>query len=367
MASIALTRRGRVAGVVGLAAAVSAVVAGGRALGAVTVPVAVALVAGYLQASRAEVPRTRRVTPADGFVGETAEVRIEFGDGDDVDANQSFPATVRDRLGDGLAGPPDPVRAAVGTEPVSYLVEYRGRGDRTFGPIEVTATDVFGLFERTIVVDETDSVTVYPPRDPVPARFRRELCGADAAGASQQREAFDRLREYTRGDALRDVHWATTATRDEVVVKEFAADTALDRVSIVGRTDADGSAEQADALARATVGLALGLLDDGVPVEVRLPVGSAAAAPGGRGRRAVLELAARTGPGTVDGREADATVVAGSDAVRVRTGGRTVRFDDLRREADAERDCLDTLRSTAPGRGGSEDGRPADQTGVNAG
>ena len=355
------------AGAVGLAAAASAAVAGGRALDAVVVPVAVALVAGYLQASRVTVPRTRRVTPADGFVGETGEVRLEFGDGGEADAGRSFPATVRDRLGDGLAGPTDPIRAAVGTEPVSYLVEYRGRGDRTLGPVEVTATDVFGLFERTVVVDETDSVTVYPPRDPVPARFRRELRGADAVGASRQREAFDRLREYTRGDALRDVHWATTATRDEVVVKEFAADTAPDRVSIAGRTDADGSAEQADALARATVGLALGLLDDGVPVEVRLPAGSAVAAPDGRGRRAVLELAARTGPGPVDDCEADATVVAGPDAVRVRTDDRPVRFDDLRREADAERGRSDDLRPAAPGDGGSGGGRSTDRTGVNAG
>ena len=336
MPSVALTRRGRVAVVVGMVAAASAVAAGGRALDAVVVPVAVALVAGYLQTSRATVPPTRRVTPPDGFVGETGDVRLEFGDGTDG----SFPADVRDRLDEGLAGPTEPIRAAVGTEPVSYWVEYRRRGDRTLGPVEVTATDVFGLFERTAVVDETDSVTVYPARDPVPTRFRRELCGADAVGASRRRDAFDRLREYTRGDALRDVHWATTATRDEVVVKEFAADTAPDRVTIAGRTDGDGSAERADALARATVSLALGLLDDGVPIDVRLPAGSATAAPDGRGRRAVLELAARTGPGSVAADGADATVVAGPGGVEVRTRERAVRFDDLRREA-TDRDRLD--------------------------
>ncbi|MDB2261903.1 DUF58 domain-containing protein [Halorubrum ezzemoulense] len=353
----ALTRRGRVAGVVGLVAAASAFAAGGRALDAIVIPVAIALAAGYVQVLRVDVPAVRHVAPADGFVGETREVRLEFGP-DAVgggDASPSFLADVSVRVDEGLDGPTAPIRASVGTEPVSYRVTYRERGERTLGPIDLTVTDVFGLFERELVVDETDAVTVYPPRDPMPTRFRRALYAADAVDVSRQREEFDRLREYTRGDAVRDVHWATTAKRDEIVVKEFAAETARNRVTIAGGTDVSSGKERpvfagidhgdtdraasavaADELARATVSLALALLDDGVPVDVRLPGGRVSAAPGGRGRREVLELAAVTGPGAVADDEADVTVVAGADGARFRTGDRAVSFADLRREAEEE-------------------------------
>ena len=354
----ALTRRGRVAGVVGLLAAASALAAGGRALDAVVLPVAIALAAGYVQVARVDAPAVRHVTPADGFVGETREVRLEFGPaspGRGDAASPAFLADVRVRVDGGLDGPTDPIRASVGTEPVSYRVAYRERGERTLGPIDLTVTDVFGLFERELRVDETDAVTVYPPRDPIPARFRRDLYAADAVDVSRRREEFDRLREYTRGDAVRDVHWATTAKRDEIVVKEFAAETARNRVTVAGGTTVSGGEElsgfgdadrppseiAADELARATASLALALLDDGVPVDVRLPAGRVSAVPGGRGRREVLELAARTGPGTVTDDEADVTVVADADGARFRTGDRSESFADLRREAEDERAASD--------------------------
>ncbi|WP_434521616.1 DUF58 domain-containing protein [Halorubrum sp. AS12] len=360
----ALTRRGRVAGLVGLVAAASALAAGGRALDAIVIPVAIALAAGYVQVSRVDTPAARHVTPPDGFVGETRDVRLEFGSGaarggDGDDASPSFLADVGVRVDEGLDGPTTPIRGSVGTEPVSYRVTYRRRGERTLGPVELTVTDVFGLFEREMVIDETAAVTVYPPRDPVPTRFRRELHAVDAVDVSREREEFDRLREYTRGDAVRDVHWATTAKRDEIVVKEFAAETARNRVTIAGGTDVSGgdevggfgtagrgdgeggdrspSAVAADELARATSSLALALLDDGVPVDVRLPGGRVSASPGGRGRREVLELAAQTGPGEVTTDDADVTVIADTSGARFRTGDRAVEFAELRREADEER------------------------------
>ncbi|QAU13874.1 DUF58 domain-containing protein [Halorubrum sp. BOL3-1] len=364
--TISLTRRGRVGVLVGLLAAANAVVAGGRALDAVVVPVAIALAAGYVQVSRVDVPAVRHVAPLDGPVGETRDARLEFGAEaarSDGAASPSFLADVRVRVDEGLDGPTAPVRASVGTEPVSYRVTYRRRGERTLGPVDLTVTDVFGLFERGMVVDETAAVTVYPPRDAVPARFRRAVHAADALDVSREREEFDRLREYTRGDAVRDVHWATTAKRDEVVVKEFAAETARNRVTIAGGTAVSGgdgvagfgtadrgdgppddrtpTAAAADGLARATASIALALLDDGVPVEVELPAGRVSASPGGRGRREVLELAARTGPGSAPDDDADVTVVADADGARFRTGERSVSFADLRREANAERAASD--------------------------
>ncbi|ELZ39879.1 DUF58 domain-containing protein [Halorubrum tebenquichense] len=374
-----LTRRGRIAGVAGLVAVLSAILAGGRALDAVVLPVAVALAAGYVQVSRVDVPPVRHVAPPNGFVGETRDVRLEFGSGAAGGGGSSIPGTgpssfladVRVRVGEGLDGPATPIRASVGTEPVSYRVTYRRRGERTLGPVDLTVTDVFGLFERDLVVDETAAVTVYPPRDAIPTGFRRALHAADAVDVSREREEFDRLREYARGDAVRDVHWATTAKRDEIVVKEFAAETARNRVTIAGGTTVSGGDElagfgaadrgdgagddrspgaaAADELARATVSLALALLDDGVPVEVALPAGRVSASPGGRGRREVLDLAARTGPGPVPEADADVTILADTNGARFRTGDRSVSLADLRREADEGRAATDATGRTRTG------------------
>ncbi|OYR55875.1 DUF58 domain-containing protein [Halorubrum halodurans] len=334
MFDASLTRRGRVVLAVCLAAAVMAVAAGGRSLNAVVLPGVVALAAGYVQVSRLEAPGARRSGLVDGFVGEEREVRIDFdGGAPGTPVDRPFVAAVRDRLEDGLAAERaagDGVRTAVGTEPATYRLRYLERGERRLGPIEVRATDVLGLFERRLVVDERDRVVVYPAVRAIPAWFRRGLYADETLGASRQREEFDRLREYARGDSLRDVHWPATAKHDEIVVKEFAAETDHRRVSIAGETRHAADADAADALATATASLACSLLDDGVPVDVRLPAGEVVAEPGARGRRELLELAARTGPGSIDdGGDADVRVVAERGDARILTEDRRVRFSEM--------------------------------------
>ncbi|WP_128904456.1 DUF58 domain-containing protein [Halorubrum amylolyticum] len=330
MPKATLTRRGRVVVAVCVIGGLLGLAAGGRALDAVVLPGIVALVAGYVQLARVADPEVRRVPPQDGFVGERREVRIELRPAT-PGASGTHLAAIADETDDGLEATETPIPASIGEGPVTYRVRYLRRGKRQVGPATVTATDVFGLFEREVVVDDTDAVTAYPVCHPIPARFRGELYAADAVGVSRQREEFDRLREYARGDALRDVHWPTTAKRDEIVVKEFAAETRRGRVSIAGATI--GTREGADALASAAASLALALLDDGVPVDLTLPAGSVSARPGPQGRRAALELAAVTGPGPVAVDDADVAVIADADGARYRTGGRTVAVDDLRASA----------------------------------
>ncbi|EMA67755.1 hypothetical protein C461_08509 [Halorubrum aidingense JCM 13560] len=344
MATITLTRRGRIAGGVCAVAIVMALAVGTRSLNAVVLPGVVALAAGYYQVARLSDPSVRRTGPADGAVGETREVGLRlYGDTLGEPVSPAFPALVSDRLDDGFAGATGTTGTTGETEPiattagasggVSYAVRYRRRGERRLGPVTVTATDVFGLFERRAVIDEVDTALAYPACRPIPAEFRRRLSAPDALGVGRQREEFDRLREYARGDALRDVHWPSTAKRDEIVVKEFAAETDRGRVSIAGETVGDRAGDDGfagdDRLATATASLAVALLDDGVPVDVALPAGTVAADPGQRGRRTVLELAARTGPGRVAVEDADVRVVADADGARYELGDRTVDFEAL--------------------------------------
>jgi len=111
MATITVTRRGRIVIGICVLAIGMALAAGGRSLNAVVLPGIVALAAGYYQLARVEDPNVRRTPPADGFVGETGEVALAFhggGGGDPV--SPPFPASVSDRLDEGLAGPRCPSR-----------------------------------------------------------------------------------------------------------------------------------------------------------------------------------------------------------------------------------------------------------------
>ncbi len=338
MTSTKLTRRGRVVAAVCTLGVLMAVASGGRALNAVVLSGTIALVAGYLQVSRTTRPSVRRSRPADGFVGERREVSLSFGD--DSAATPSVPsafvARVTDETDDGLIADADGIRTTVGAEPATYAVEYADRGERRFGPVRVEPTDVFGLFTREFVIDDRETALAYPERHPVPTRFRSGLYAEEALGRSRRREEFDRLREYARGDALRDVHWPATAKHDELVVKEFAAESARRRASIVGRTVDAADDGAADVLASATVSLGLAMLADGVPVDVRLPDGETAASPGPTGRRDLLELTARTGPGSPSGEfEADVRIVADATDARIHAGGRTVRFSEIREAAES--------------------------------
>ena len=348
MSSPTLTRRGRVVVAVCVVGVGMAFAAGGRSLEAVVLPAVVALAAGYVQMARIDEPTVRRTLPGERFVGERGEVRLTFS-GPTGAVSPTYVADVEDGLDGGLEGPTVPVRTSVGDAPATYPVRYLRRGERRFGPVTLTASDVFGLFERRTVVQEFDSTLAYPACRAIPAWFRRALYAEDAMGTSRQREEFDRLREYTRGDPLRDVHWAATAKHDKLVVKSFAAETERGRVSIAGEAtggqrNTDGRTP-ADALASATASLALALLDDGVPVDLTLPAGTVSVTPGARGRRTVLELAARTGPGSVGLDEADVRVIADENGAKYRVGDRAVAFDEVagRANGDASRDGANRL------------------------
>lgn len=348
MSSPTLTRRGRVVVAVCVIGVGMALAAGGRSIEAVVLSSAVALAAGYVQLVRVDEPAVERRLPPEGFVGEGGEVDLAFrGRGADDAVSPAYVADVDDALDDGLAGPAEPVRTTVGDAPATYRVRYRRRGERRFGPVTVTARDVFGLFEREAVVDAVDTTLAYPACREIRTGFRRSLYADDAVGASRRREEFDRLREYTRGDPIRDVHWGATAKHDEIVVKAFAAETEHGRVAIAGETVAGrraeddgepkkndrepegGDREPVDALASAAASLAIGLLDDGASIDLTLPGGEVSADPGPRGRRAVLELAARTPPGTVGDEGADVRVVADEAGARYRVGDRSVAFDEV--------------------------------------
>jgi uncharacterized protein (DUF58 family) len=102
------------------------------------------------------------------------------------------------------------------------------RGVFPLGPTTLASGDLFGLFPTRRTLPVKDSLLVYPLmveiRDyPNPAGF---LPGGEALRrrTHQITPNASGIREYLPGDPLNRIHWASTARRNRIMVKEFELD-----------------------------------------------------------------------------------------------------------------------------------------------
>ncbi|MFB6243697.1 MAG: DUF58 domain-containing protein [Halobaculum sp.] len=325
-----LTRRGKTVVAVCVFAVLSGLVYGPRSLNAVVVPGVVALVAAYVQVSRTREPETVRETPRDDHVGRGGEVALSFVDERsagpaDEPLDRPFVGRVTETVPDGVSATDTTAETVVGSEPIRYELTYEARGEHSLGPATVAARDVLGLLEREFSCVGTDTVLAYPRLHAIAPWARRDLRALHETGVHEERSEFDRLREYTDGDSLRDVHWKTTAKRDELVVKEFAAEAETEAVTVAAGAAVGGE----DGMAEATASITAALIDDGVPVEVTLPDGTVTAGPERGSRLRLLERLALVGAGRVRTEDADITVYGEPQETTVSLGGTDTTFDSL--------------------------------------
>lgn len=112
-----------------------------------------------------------------------------------------------------------------GVTGAAYELPTERRGLLSVGPLEVVVSDPFGLAQARVRAAGTTELTVYPAVDHVaPAPLST---GTDPHAGRDQRnrlspsgEEFFALREYVVGDDLRRVHWASTARRDQLMVRQ---------------------------------------------------------------------------------------------------------------------------------------------------
>ena len=106
------------------------------------------------------------------------------------------------------------------------------RGEFTLGPLHILSGDPFGLFSSPRKLAATSKVIVYPQT--VPIEHIDLPMGMLSGGEAQRRRAqmittnAAGVREYAPGDAFNRIHWATTARRDRLMVKEFEIDPIVD-------------------------------------------------------------------------------------------------------------------------------------------
>ncbi|MFC7239898.1 DUF58 domain-containing protein [Saliphagus sp. GCM10025317] len=338
---------------------------GSRALNAVVAPLAFVLVAGVITAARVDRPRIRRVPTGEGYPGERRTVELT------VDVESPLSATVRDDLSDGVSAVDDGnVRETtlVDGNSLTYEIDLERRGVHEIGPVTVVVSDVFGLVEQRFEYDRTDEVLVYPRVHDLRGGAKHDLQLLHDAIGAYDREEFDHLREYTRGDSLRDIHWKSAAKRadDELVVKEFVADGRVGSVELVGECIPGRD----DDLAAAVASVATYLLREDVAVGISTVEGALEADAGERHHLEMLRQLAVVGPGELDDRirrEADVLIQADASGVLVLVDGHEIPFDRLRgrrgrRGGSVDEPSAGSTAIAADGSGGSG-GSSADGSG----
>ncbi|WP_227352782.1 DUF58 domain-containing protein [Haladaptatus salinisoli] len=319
-----LTRRGQAFVVVAVAGFVLAFSFGARSLNAVVGPLLVALVVGYVQLKRTEHPDLDVTAPSVGFRGDEATVELDFS------APDPFGGSVSLRLADGLEHSGEPVDASIGETTLAFDVRLAERGEQAIGPVRVVGEDVFGLFRRTFTHQVRKSILVFPRIKQVDD-VKTVTAFEESLGVAARRE-FDQLREYQRGDPLRDVHWKSSAKRpdDGLLVREFETEEERQRIEISAEADAG----RVDVVADAAASIAAALLDAGVAVGMTTPEGRVAPDFAEAQRTHVLTLLARMESGRVHERDrerADVVVGAatGREDAEIRFAGRTVAFEEF--------------------------------------
>lgn len=111
-----------------------------------------------------------------------------------------------------------------------YQITLTNRGVYQFGPVFVDTRFPLGLVERGLNLPAPERLKVYPALGRISPQWKRQFNQATEQISSQMAHAglfedeFHRLREYRMGDDIRNIHWRTSARRNELMVREYRDD-----------------------------------------------------------------------------------------------------------------------------------------------
>jgi uncharacterized protein (DUF58 family) len=233
-----MTRRGRLALVLGGATYLGAWAFGSKILYPVALGLPVAVLLAWLWAPLANRPLQlrRKLPPGERLEGEDVEVAVEL-----TSERRLLPArwTLRERIG--KLGERATTLSADGH--ARYVLERLARGRYAFEESVAVIEDPFGLQRVEQPLVAPGALLVYPRLVELERLFSESGTRShDGRRLLLRRPSgFDlhSVREYEHGDSLRKVHWRTTARRAQLMVKELE-DAPRDEVAVV--LDADPAA-----------------------------------------------------------------------------------------------------------------------------
>ncbi len=183
-----------------------------------------------------------------------------------------LPARMELPVGNGLAEFVIPGLAAAARHEELFAVPTHRRAVVVAGPAVSVRGDQLGLLRRT--VRWTDPVELFV--HPVTARLQasaaglvRDLEGEITKKITNNDISFHALRAYVPGDALRNVHWRTSARTGQLMVRQFE-ETRRSQLTIVHSAESAGysSDDEFELGVSVTASLALQVIRDGTRVSV---------------------------------------------------------------------------------------------------
>ncbi len=187
----------------------------------------------------------------------------------------------------------------------AYRLPGLERGVYSVGPVQLVTGDPFGLTRRVEVAGAPGRLVVHPPIEHIPAaslapgRDSEAPAGAPMVGSGG--DEFFAVREYRTGDDLRHVHWASTARRDNLMIRQVQVVLEGRLVVVVDlRAEAHDSSSLESVLA-AAASLAEAALRGGHHVRLATTAGTDTGfGTGGDHRGLILDVlaAAQTHPGS---------------------------------------------------------------------
>lgn len=240
--------RARVALALALATYAVAWAFGSRALYPLAVGLALAAVAAWAWTRLAAGPMRlrRRIGRGEHFEGQDVWITLELERRSLVPTG---PLTLVERL-TGLGERRTRLRRDGRRLAGEYVLERLPRGRYEMESAEVVVEDPFGLESVAVPLSATGAVVVYPRLVALEALFSESGRHAQDGRRLLLRRptGFDlhSVREYEQGESLRKVHWASTARRGQLMVKDLE-DAPRDEVVVLLDCDPAGDVgEQPD-------------------------------------------------------------------------------------------------------------------------
>ena len=185
-------------------------------LGAMLLLVALPFLLGS-RAYRTTLLLSRANVVAGGHANLTVRVENTVG-------RPQLPALIELPVGDALRELTVPLLPAHHTTMLEAAVPTERRGVIRVGPLTVARQDALGLLRREMVWRESHRLHVHPKTAQLPpnsAGLVRDLEGQSSRRIVDSDLSFHAVREYVPGDALRHVHWKSTAKTGTLMVRQY--------------------------------------------------------------------------------------------------------------------------------------------------
>ena len=177
--------------------------------------------------------------------GSSVEVRVDV---ENAAVRPQLPAVAELPVGDGLRELAVPLLGIREAVTLRVDVPTTRRGVIPVGPLTVARQDPLGILRREVTWRDRHLLHVHPVTVPLPpnaAGLVRDLEGWASRRLTDADLSFHAVREYAPGDAVRHIHWKSTAKTGTLMVRQYEeTQTARHAILFDARRDEYSSEEE---------------------------------------------------------------------------------------------------------------------------